>query len=40
MDLHNNKVGIKIGQNKNSNLSISMQCLAALRGGKLKVIKP
>jgi len=40
MDLHNNKIGLKIGQNKKSTLSISLQCLAALRGGKLKVIKP
>jgi len=40
MDLHNNKIGLKIGQNKKSKLSLSMQCLAALRGGKLKVIKP
>ena len=40
MDLHNKKVGLKIRQNKNSNLSITMQCLAALRGGKLKIIKP
>lgn len=40
MDLYNNKLGLQIGQNKKSTLSVSMQCLAALRGGKLKVIKP
>lgn len=40
MDLYNNKIGLKIGQNKKSTLSVAMQCLAVLRGGQLKVIKP
>lgn len=38
MDLFNNSVGLKIGQNKESSLTISEQCLAALKGNKLKVI--
>jgi hypothetical protein len=40
VDLHNNKVCLKTGQNKKSTLSIFIRCLAALRGGKLKVVKP
>jgi len=39
MDLHNNSVGLKIGQNKDKKSSISQQCMAALKDGTLKVIK-
>jgi len=40
MDLHNNKVGLSIGQNKKSLNILSLQCQAALKNNKLKVIKP
>jgi len=39
MDLHNNSIGLKIGQNKDAKSSIGEQCMAALKDRKLKVIK-
>ena len=39
MDLYNNAIGLKIGQNKDVTDSLSAQCMSALKGGKLKVIK-
>lgn len=40
MDLHNNKVGLKIGQGKKSIKTLSLQCHVALKSNKLKVITP
>lgn len=38
MDLHNNRIGLRIGQGKGSDKSISVRCYAALASGQLKVL--
>ncbi len=39
MDLHNNSVGLSIGKAGGSNQQLSSRCMAALRNGRLKVLK-
>jgi Domain of unknown function (DUF6973) len=38
MDLHNNSVGLLIGKAGMSDVTVSTQCMAALNGGRLKIL--
>lgn len=39
MDLHNNRIGLRIGRDAQKNSKLSERCLAALKNGELKFLR-